>query len=184
MSLKEPNYEIEDLEELEVDTPGPLIVTPRSVTPVTTGKRTSGLSLGNELVQNVREILNLDDDENLSTEQKLFLIAYATYGTISQACRVVGVDPRTHKKWMKDEHYAEVFHDAFDIVTDKIEETSLIASLIPENVKERMFHLSSRRPETYGRKDKVNVSGEVKHTHTLADIAREAYKSGALEEDE
>lgn len=179
--------EIEDLEALEIEEPGPLVLTlgPSISTSVSSRSAPTGLpmkALENPIVEEVNEILRLDEDDKLTTEQKLFLVAYATYGTVSQACRAVGVAPMTHKKWLKDEHYAEAFNTAFEVVTDKLEETSLRAALIVENVKERMFHLRARRPERYGVRKDEGRGGDGKVT--LADIAREAARNGLLDEED
>lgn len=189
MPKKSNLAEAMDLEELdsldfEETNPGLTITIGPNMAPSVPDKPSTGLNLGRKIVDDVEHALGLDETD-LSVEQKLLLIAYGTYGTLTQACKAVGVSPLTHKKWLREnETYAEVFQVAFDIVTDKLEETSLQASLDPLNVKERLFHLQSRRPERYGQRTSLKVGGEIKHTHSMADLAKQAYLSGEMEDDD
>jgi hypothetical protein len=137
------------------------------------------------LVKNAEDMLGLSDYPTLSTEQKVFLIAFAAHGTVSQAVVMSGVSPRNHRKWLKeDEEYQEAFATAIEVHADKLEEVSLKASMDPLNSGERMFHLKARRPDKYAPKAAVAVKGDIKHTHSMADLARQAFSEGVLDGDD
>jgi len=70
--------------------------------------------------------------------QKRFLEAFASFGTVSGAAQVAGIDRRTHYKWLSvDATYGERFRDAEATATDRLESEAVRRALI--GIEEPVF---------------------------------------------
>lgn len=88
------------------------------------------------------------------------LNAFTKCGTVLRAAEAVGVDPSTHREWLKnDPTYAEAFNAANGNVTERLEDRAIQMAL-SGNPTMLIFLLRSRAPEKYMERFKHEVQSE------------------------
>lgn len=105
--------------------------------------------------------------------KKAFLEEYERHGTMTAACRRVGIKVADVRRWVQsDPQFAEAYQDADDSISDDLEEEAIArAKEGSENLL--MFLLKNRKPGKF--KDiVVNVH---EHRHEIVDGARSKLKA-------
>lgn len=97
-------------------------------------------------MQHFLQNLNFDNDI-LSTRTKkkqMIKAMYASYGNISQSCRVVGINRSTHYRWLKnDNEYSIAIDEANERRLDESE--AILMKLISKgNTKAIIFYLTTK----------------------------------------
>lgn len=108
-----------------------------------------------ELVSRAGSVFNFDGVE-LEPEQKLFLVALTAKGTISGACRAVGVSYHTVQKWKKDPKFLDFMEQATEVIADTLEEAAYQRALEGSD-RLLIMLLRALRPRKYA--DRKEVSG-------------------------
>jgi len=126
-----------------------------------------------------------------------FLKAFATTGTVKQACEKVGIGRRTaYDERQRNEDFALAWHEVEEHTTEAMEREAIRRGL--EGVEEPVFYkgaicgaiqkysdtllifmLKSRKPDVYREVHHIQHSGGVNHQHTTrivldAELAEEA----------
>jgi hypothetical protein len=89
--------------------------------------------------------------------KKKALDGYVRRGTVTAACKEAKIARRTWYDWIeKDQKFAQAVEDAYEQVTDEIEEC-LLDKIRGGDTQATIFALKSRRRAVYG--DKAEMSG-------------------------
>lgn len=113
----------------------------------------------------------------LTIPQQVYIVAYATRGTKTGACKVAGVPFSAVSRWMEDESFVEALNNAAEIVRDSLEE-ELLRRAMDGSDKLLLEAVKAMKPEKYNKKQSdVNINGTM--VHTFADLAKMAVGSGS-----
>ena len=104
-------------------------------------------------------------------KKQAFLAAYSETGNVREAARAAGIDRGTHYDWLrKDPEYVTAFAHAQEDAADTLEAVARNRAIQGSDLL-TIFLLKGLRPERY--RERYNVTGEMQHAHTWADMIRE-----------
>jgi len=130
---------------------------------------------GMELVADAGKLFDFTGSD-LTPQQQMYIIQFATRGTKTAAAKAAGVPYSVVQKWNEDPEFRACLNEALEMVTDTLEEELFRRAMTGSDtlMKEAM---KAYKPERYARKETkdINVSGNV--VHTWADLASEAAKT-------
>ena len=129
-----------------------------------------------------RESLRLVEDADklfdfektgLTPMQQLYVVAYATRGTRTGACKVAGVSYATVNTWMRSDEFVAALDNAVAIAQDMLEE-ELFRRAYNGSDKLLLEALKALKPHKYQNRTStdLNVKGQI--IHTWADLAKQA----------
>ena len=111
--------------------------------------------LVDEIIREGDKLFDFDKDNKFSPDQKMFLIAYLKTGTVSHACRAVGLDPRTINLWRNQPHFVEMLQHCVEALADELEGIALKHAM-SGNDKLLVAMLKALRPEKYADRKRVS----------------------------
>ena len=90
-------------------------------------------------------------------KKKAFLAAYATMGTVTGAARKVGIDRRTHSRWLKNPAYRRAFLAAEDEAIEYLEQEARRRALTGAKPSDTLliFLLKAKRPNIYRERHEI-----------------------------
>lgn len=92
-------------------------------------------------------------------KKKQALDAYVEKGTVTAACKKAQIGRQTWYNWIEDdEDFAKAAKDAYEQVTDDIEQTSIEKGRDGGDTTMCIFLMKNRRHEVYG--EKQHVTGD------------------------
>lgn len=110
----------------------------------------------------------------LKNWQPVWLEAYRETGTVSGACRQLGISrARAYRERQADEDFALAWHEIEQATTDEIEKTAVQIAL-EGNPTMLIFMLKCRKPEIYTERHHLEHSGSV----SLLDLERALDEAG------
>ena len=94
-------------------------------------------------------------------KKKQALEGYVEKGTVTAACQRAKIGRRTWYNWIEDDpKFKNAADNAYEQVTDDIEETAIEAARSSKDITMLIFMLKNRRARVY--KDKVDIRAGVK----------------------
>ena len=92
----------------------------------------------------------ISEEHDLTVSQRKFLEAHSVIGTISGAARAIGINHKTHYKWMSTDSYQVAFRESRVRAADEILESCREVAIRDRNVS-MLIHLSRGYfPEMFG----------------------------------
>ena len=111
-------------------------------------------------------------ETKLSPLQQMFIVAYATKGTKTGACRLAGVTSAKVNKWMDNDEFAQNLQLSVEMVRDTLEQ-ELFRRAMGGSDKLLLEAMKASNPDKYNKKQAdVNIHGTM--VHTWADLAKQA----------
>lgn len=187
--LKDPFFDDDDDEELEYSPPT-IPPSPHLVKPVDhlfdpptptppTGIHSSTLKKTHVVVSkaDVEAGMALD---RFPADQRMFILALASFGTESRACMEARVTKDQIREWKKDPKFAVAVERASHVVADMLEE-ELLRRALGGSDKLLVEAVRAHKPDKYSPRTSadINVKGAV--VHSWADLAKAAM-TGTIED--
>jgi hypothetical protein len=141
------------------------------------------LNLETKLVPDQRTgLLESPRTDRVPVESKAKLIEiYRQTGNLTQACRVVGLDPRNMRlHYNQDEVFKAQLDEARQEICDRAEGYVVEYMARPSNVVDRMAWLRAYRPGIWNPERRIEVQHNIQVTQQLAQEARKIVETEAI----